>query len=322
MAQYSLVVTPDTETLTVLVDGELRVIDDRHPNYREVREALDGDIEDADLRDLLDVSRALSRKFADVSDRVTLAGNEVRFDNEPVDTSLTRAILRFQRQGLPFRPLVAFFGNISLNPSAHSREQLYDWLRDREFTITDDGHFLAYKGVTDGHSVWAGRAVVDGVAHNGNIPNRVGSVIEMPRGEVQHDPSVGCAPGLHVATYEFASRYGNETLLVKVNPADVVSVPTDSQAQKVRVERYEVVEQVEDGSRDEPSYEEPALYSWDEPSWGEQDDLDDNEIVDSWEVASRSQPGVFYTLVEYADGRVECECPSYRYSVSDDCKHI
>lgn len=318
MAQFNLAHTPLGESLTILVDGSLRTADESHPNYAEIRDAVvNGDPSDADLLDLLDVAGALNRKFQKVSERVSVAGHSVLFDNEPVDNSLTRTILRHSREGVNFGPLVAFMENVMLNPQPHSREQLYEWLRDRDFTITDDGCFIAYKGVeASGLSVYSGGAIVDGEQVDGKVPNEVGSVIEMPRGRVQHNPSVGCAPGLHVATFDYARSWGEKVLTVKVNPRDVVSVPTDSNAAKVRTCRYTVLEVT-----DVPS--DRVLFDWaDEDGWDEVDEdyFDHNEIVDVWNVSSDTRPGVFYTLTEYADGRIECECPAATYR-QEACKH-
>jgi mRNA-degrading endonuclease RelE of RelBE toxin-antitoxin system len=63
---------------------------------------------------------------------------------------------------------------------------------------------------------------------------------------VAFDPSTGCASGLHAGTYEYAKMYASGALLkVVINPRDVVSVPTDSDAQKLRVSRYRVVETID-----------------------------------------------------------------------------
>ena len=103
-----------------------------------------------------------------------------------------------------------FMENVAANPNEHSREQLFDWLRDREFTITSNGCFIAYKGVWERdadaednypyQSCSRGDAIVDGERFTGAIPNGVGVTIEMPRGDVQHNPAAGCSTGLHVGT--------------------------------------------------------------------------------------------------------------------------
>ena len=142
--------------------------------------------------------------------------------------------------------------NVAANPNAHSREQLFDWLRDRQFTITTDGCFIAYKGVYERdedaeddypyQSSWSGgEAIVNGQRFEGAVPNACGATVEMPRASVQHDPTHGCSTGLHVGTYKYAEGYARGALLtVLVNPRDVVSVPTDCNAEKMRVCRYVV----------------------------------------------------------------------------------
>jgi hypothetical protein len=322
MAQYTLVSTPSGENITVLLDGTLSAIDEQHPNFTAIKDSLVHGRSDDKVRRLLDVEADIDARFRNVTDRVRVANRQVTFDGEPVDNSLTQAILRFSRTGLNLKPLVAFFANISLNPVKHSRDQLFDWLRDREFTITDDGHFLAYKGVSeDNKSIHSGVAFVNGERHRGRIPNPVGAVLTMPRENVNHDPSNGCSTGLHVATYEFAQGWGSKLLLVKVNPADVVSVPTDADAQKIRVSRYEVVKEV-----DSPFG--GAVYQDDEgDAWDDLDDegygVPDHEegITGRFEVPS-SRQGEFYEVVEWDDGgSYSCECPDYRYR-HHDCKHI
>ena len=84
------------------------------------------------------------------------------------------------------------------------------------------------------------------------------------------DPSAGCAQGLHAGSYDYAKQYASGVLLlVKINPRDVVSVPTDSDWAKIRTSRYEVVDAY---SAPEPIrsavYDEYA----DEPEWDDEDE--------------------------------------------------
>jgi len=132
-------------------------------------------------------------------------------------------------------------------PSQESRDALYRWLSDRDFAITGDGDFLAYKGVTsDGLSIHSGRAWVDGVEIVGQIPNKVGAVVTMPRLQVDDNREVGCSQGLHAGTWGYARGFAQGmTLTVRINPRDVVSVPDCSEFQKLRVCRYVVLETAE-----------------------------------------------------------------------------
>jgi hypothetical protein len=97
--------------------------------------------------------------------------------------------------------------------------------------ITDDGCFLGYKGVTNDYKD----------VHSGRFDNSVGAINEMPRNKVCDDFRQGCSYGFHVGSLEYATRWGPKTVIVKVNPKDVVSVPEDSNWQKLRTAKYEVV---------------------------------------------------------------------------------
>lgn len=293
MINFQLV-SEDGERNLVLVDGEgniLPPIHDSHSNFSKILELLISEayLDDPDQEDylmqLIDIERSVKKKFDKLSDRVSVAGGKVHFDNEPVDSSITRQIVRFLDEDLDFMPLVYFFEKIQTNPNEHSKRMLYDWLAARDFTITSTGDFIGYKGVNksvDGSLVsgYAGKAIVDGEEKDGHIPNEVGSTIEMPRNEVVHDPHDGCSYGLHVGTYGYARSYANGAMLkVVVNPRDVVSVPVDGAGEKMRVCRYSVVEVI-----DAP--ETSALSSYgrseerDYDYWGDTDGFNDES--DDW----------------------------------------
>lgn len=150
-----------------------------------------------------------------------------------------------------WKSYMMFLDNLYQNANEDIRNQLFRWMDyengvGNSFGITDDGCIIGYKGcagtILEPISVQTGFAIVDGVEVNGHIPNKVGSVIQMPRSTVQNDPSVGCSYGLHVGTRDYASRWAPILLLVKVNPRDVVSVPYECESQKMRVCEYTVLE--------------------------------------------------------------------------------
>lgn len=234
----------DTKVVTVVVDGIPYSAADSHPNYKEiVRLALE---DDESVKDLFDVSVAVAKKFDQLSERVSVHDGRVYLDNEEVPSALNAQIVEFYQEGLDFTPLVNFYEKLAQNPNKESIEQLYAWLDAHKFTITPEGDILGYKGVqknNDGtyESVNHGRAIVNGQEYNGAIPNTIGDVVTMPRGDVQFDPDVGCSTGLHVGTWNYASGWSRGAVLeVAVNPRDVVSVPTDCGAQKLRTCRYVV----------------------------------------------------------------------------------
>lgn len=234
-------------SLTVFLDGgDTIIIGGDHPHFDEILAGAQGDASPEELQELADLSQAVAKRLATLSERVKVSDGRVYFDGDEVENALTRQIVRCLDAGLDdWRPLVRFMENLAANPQTHSREMLFDWIGERDFTITDEGYLVAYKGVAEADGEWVsvhrGPAIVDGQPVNGAVPNRVGSVVEIGRSEVAFDPGVGCSTGLHVGTFDYAKGWAQGALLrVIVNPRDVVSVPTDCEAQKMRVCRYKV----------------------------------------------------------------------------------
>lgn len=243
MSRYTISNTPNGRSVAAFLNGELLVTDDSsNPNFDEiVNRLLDEDTEGLD--ELFSVERAVEKRFQKVSDRVSIKGGHVYFDLVPIDNSLSDHLLRLIQDGDDVTPLVNFWENIAANPSDASKESLLAWLQAENFTITPEGMIVGYKGLrSDRTSIHAGPAVVDGEEIDGHIPNEDGSVIEIARDQVVPDRFQSCAFGLHVGTDSYARSFGHGvTVEVLVNPRDVVSVPTDHSAQKMRVCRYKVV---------------------------------------------------------------------------------
>lgn len=247
--KYNFVRNEDFENVAVVINGELYGAGSEHPNWKEIKEKVLSDDEEG-LADLFDPSVRVAEKFKSLSDRVTVSGGHIYFDGDRIDNVLSHQVLAFVKQGVEdWKPLVNFYERLMTNLNEHTREQLYRWLADRHFEITEDGKFLAYKGLReDMTSVHSGPAIVDGESLSGHVPNNVGSVISMPRSQVQHDSSVGCSTGLHAGTWDYARSFGKVVVKVLIDPVHVVSVPTDCSDQKLRVCEYKVLEVVERAS--------------------------------------------------------------------------
>lgn len=240
---YSLIGSENgTQNITVFVDGKVYTADDAHPNFDKIVEgARSGDKK---ITDLFDVLRYVQGRLVPLSERIGVFGSTVYFDGQPIHNALADQIARFFNEGADLTALVNFWEKLATNPSEHSREQLYRWLTAEKFTITDDGDIIGYKGLNSNHTaIHSGPGIVNGkVIANGNLDNSVGNVVEMDRSKVVHDPRSSCAFGLHVGTWEYAKGFAQGALVeVKVNPRDVVSVPTDCGGQKMRVSRYTVL---------------------------------------------------------------------------------
>lgn len=238
----------EDSSLSVFLPTGPKVVRADNPMFDEVLDAVrDGAGSDYVESLIEDATRAVRAKFATLSERVSVREGRVYFDGDEVDSTITQHILRFLEDGVDdWQPLVAFLENLAGNPTPHTQHRLYGWLQSTGgFTITEDGCFIAYKGLRDDlTSIHSGPAVVDGRPVNGNVPNEVGSTVEFSRSEVQHNPAVGCSTGLHAGTWDYASSFGSRVVRVKVNPRDVVSVPTDCNSEKLRTCRYEVLAEV------------------------------------------------------------------------------
>lgn len=249
MLKYNLVSSFDTKNITVLLDGELAVASQDHPNFDAIVQAvvLDETDDTEAVARLFDVGRAVADEFRKVTQRVSVENGRVLLDGDEVDNALSEAIVRFLDEGVEdWHPLVNFLEKVGNNPQEHSREQAYTWLSRHKFTVTPEGNFLAYKGVRgDFGSVHSGPGIVDDVKVD-HVFSKPGSTVEIARQSVEFNPGVGCAYGLHVGTFGYARDFGRngKLVLVEVDPRDVVSVPTDCDAQKVRVCRYTVLREV------------------------------------------------------------------------------
>lgn len=170
----------------------------------------------------------------------------VKIDGEALPSALSNMLLTLVKEGKDTLPLENFWDKLKDNPTESSRHDLFGFLNANEVPITRDGCFIVYKKVRD--DWWD--------SHTGNsFQSTVGSVVEMPRENVDPDRNNTCSRGLHVAAWDYASQFSGQRLLeCKVNPVDVVAVPPDYNQQKMRVCRYLVLREVTDGQ----PYSEPV----------------------------------------------------------------
>lgn len=187
-----------------------------------------------------------------------------------IPPELNERIMKHKELGIPYDSLLKFWENLKLNPSYNSRQQLFAFLSNNGHPLTEDGCFIAYRGVREDFKD----------KHTGKFDNSVGAVCEMPRDAVDDNPNHTCSAGLHVACFDYARGFGEQLIEVKVNPKDVVAVPTDYNGTKMRTCRFEVVA-VGENLRTEAVYgqEEGSLPT--EESDESEDDLDESEHDDS-----------------------------------------
>ena len=180
------------------------------------------------------------------ADGFEITPEKVSYNGEAMPSALADKIRSIIEEGLPVSLFAKFWDNLQQNPSANSVRELYDFLAYKELPITEDGCFLAYKGLNKtGWSISGNKEtkVLKGkVDASGRIYNAVGEEIEVRRWDVDDRRENHCSYGLHVGSLNYAENFARGMIVVvKINPKDVVSVPKDYDCQKCRVSAYKIV---------------------------------------------------------------------------------
>lgn len=219
-------------TISAFINGSIHTIDTSHRNYSKILDAVRAEDYDAVL-DLVDLTRKVKEYIH--SDKVLIKDGVIFFEGEAVHNTLTERVIKFMQEDLPFKPLLNFMLNLMENPSKRAVNELYTFLDVGQLPITEDGHFLAFKNVRSDY-----RDI-----HSGKFDNSVGKVCEMKRNAVCDDKDLTCSTGLHFCSINYLPNFsdasGGKTMILKINPADVVSIPADYNNTKGRCCKYEVI---------------------------------------------------------------------------------
>jgi len=316
------------DALTIVEDsGTPRVFNRRDYSEETFSKALEA-VNDSDFDTALRIlsPRDTLEEFFDHTDEVAISNGAIYYKGQAIDDYAARRALEFAREGLPYRPVLKFIERVRQNPSYRAVQELYQFLEHGGLPITPDGRFMAYKKVrrnADGN-------LVD--IHSGQFDNNPGTTVEIPRNQVDEDPTNVCSRGLHVCSYEYLPSFGNDSwdtaVSAEVDPADVVAVPHDYRHSKMRVCRYRVIAEL-------PDYEEDYLRT---SYWDDEDDdplevdEDDDELggfdsesipVDDpldWVPNNGSEPCVRFVDVVLRNGSILRERVSDRldWDIIDD----
>lgn len=159
----------------------------------------------------------------------------VYFRNKRLRAELNEHVVRMVIQNHDMTVMTRFLERLVNNPSSRVQEQLYSFMQANNCPMLADGRIMLFKRIR--HD-WTD-------CHSGKIDNSIGKVISVARSEVDDDPNRTCSHGLHVCSIEYLSHfYGDRLVGVAVDPADVVAIPYDYNNSKVRVCRYEVVNEL------------------------------------------------------------------------------
>ena len=270
---------------TVTLNGQPHLFDPSHPHYASLIKCVHAGDADEFVNLLNTGLQVENWSEGDFEFRDGL----LYFEDEQVAKDPTNRIVECLQQGFPHQFMMNYLTNLYDNVSERAVQESYKWSSHKGLPITEDGMLVGYKGVRP----YAGETIQgkNGEIKEGDLVdiytgnsfrNNVGDTASMKRRQVCDDHTQGCDSGLHVGTYDYACNWAGNTgvvVLVKFNPKDIVSVPSDCNCEKMRVSSYEVISVARE-QLEEAVYSEDEYYDDQEDYL---DELEDGDIInDSW----------------------------------------
>jgi hypothetical protein len=216
--------------VTVVIDGKPHTVAKTHVSYSKVVDAIKGN-DWATVKAIIDPVKVVLNYGAG---NISIKGDTLYWKGEPFAGVMATRMISMLEEGFSIEPMVLFMHNLLKNPSKRSVDELYGFLEKNSLPITPDGYFLAYKKVRNDF--------LD--IHSGTMDNSPGTVVEMERYKVDDNKDQTCSTGLHFCGMSYLDHFGgsdSRTVIVKIDPADVVSIPSDYNGAKGRACRYEVI---------------------------------------------------------------------------------
>lgn len=233
------------DNVTLVIDGTPHTVNKTHVAYQKVVDAIKAGLWD-DVKSLINPVKAVINYS---KGNVEIVDGEMFWKRMPFHNSLSNRMIQMLADGFDIEPMVSFMYNLMQNPSRQAVTELYGFLEKNNLPITPDGHFLAYKRVREDYKD----------CHTGTMDNSVGKVVEMERNMVDDNRNNTCSVGLHFCSHSYLSSFpGERTVIVKINPCDVVSIPSDYNDAKGRTCRYEVIGEVARDPNNEVEFTKPV----------------------------------------------------------------
>lgn len=231
--------------VTVVIGNKPHTISKTHITYQKVVDAIKAGDWDQ-VKEIIDPKKVVLNYGAG---NVAIQGEKLFWKGEELNSELARRMVTMLQEGFDIGPFVAFMENLFRNPSHRAVTELYGFLEKNNLPLTPDGCFLAYKKVRDNF--------MD--CHSGTMDNSVGKIVEMERNKVDDNKDQTCSTGLHFCGLGYLPHFGSgdsRTVIVKINPRDVVSIPSDYNNAKGRACRYEVIGEL--GVDAEDAFDKPV----------------------------------------------------------------
>lgn len=235
---YASIKTDDAVNVVNQDTGESLTVYASQPGWEAALQALRD--EDYNAFEVIAHPAAIfEQKYCD--GRITLDDGVVSLDGNEMHGVLADKMIDMLRDGFNVEPLAKFMVNLNDNSSHRAVTELYGFLEVSQLAITPEGNFVAYKMIKDDYTD----------TYTGKMDNSVGAVVEMERNKVDEDKDRTCSMGLHFCGRAYLGQYpGSRTVILEINPADVVSIPSDYHNHKGRCCKYTVIGELENGHGD------------------------------------------------------------------------
>jgi hypothetical protein len=264
------------DSITVMCEGVTHTVQKDHVNYVALQAAI-REQRWVDVPDLVTPVKAVQNFVDATQGEIQIQDGEVLHQGVPVHNSVADRILTMVRDGFDAQPLMRFLAKLLSNPSKTAVTELYDWLAGTSLPITEDGDFIAYKKVSDNYyDLYSGQVLNKPAALmpeselcefpkvmkdvRVEIVNGE-TVLHMPRNQVDDCRDRTCSQGLHFCSLSYLPSYHGgrgRVLLVRINPADVVSIPSDYNFAKGRAWRYTILREHDEGESTE-AFDTPVV---------------------------------------------------------------
>lgn len=244
--------------IVVVIGNQSHTINKTHISYDKIKEAIKAADWDT-VKDLIEPKKVVLKYGAG---NVAIQGDKLFWKGQELHNTLAFRMIQMYQEGFPIEPMVAFMENLMKNPSKRAVSELYKFLEKGNLPITPDGYFLAYKKVREDFLDVHSGSVLNKPAYMMTDEDKAGlaqgvfgkkkevtvaiendvTVVSMERNQVDDNANNTCSEGLHFCSKDYLGHFGgSKVVILKINPADVVSIPADYNDTKGRCCRYEVI---------------------------------------------------------------------------------
>ena len=288
------------EEIVVVVSGKHRSVLSTDPKYKALKNAIKTNASEAEVEEILFDNKVV----VPVEPEIVMLHGIVNFDNgvaselvfnngklflrtTEIDESLSNELTSLCVSDMPKDGMINFIYRLydsvrspgGKRVNARVRKELLAFIKRNSIVVDSAGDIISYKAVRPDYFD----------KHTGKtFKNAPGTRVWMDFGDVDDNANIGCSKGLHCGSLDYVASFGHgndRIVIVRVDPADVVSVPLDCDCQKLRCCAYTVIGDYEGELRRkvyEATDDASSMYDEDYDYYGYNDE-DDDEDDDDWD---------------------------------------